>query len=126
VARCPYVALDTSSTEGMWDGRRGEISTVTVPPSYSEDGKAVYMGKGARCLRQRDREVGEMPTATTVVLPAVCTGVRHWSAEYSERRTSGAVRGGQKRAGNGTSLVAYSTLARHNVALFVAAQGGTG
>ncbi len=30
------------------------------------------MGKDGRCLRQRDREVGEMPTATTVMEPAVC------------------------------------------------------
>ncbi len=37
--------------------------------------------------------------------------VGHWSAGYSERRTSGAGRGGQKRAGDSTSLAAYSTSA---------------
>ena len=67
------------------------------------------MGKGGRCLRQRGGAVGEMPTAIPVVLPAACAAVRHWSAGYSERRTSGAGKGGQKRAGNGTSLAAYST-----------------
>ncbi len=41
-----YIALDTSSAEGMWEGLRGASPRVTAPPSYSEDGKAVYRGKG--------------------------------------------------------------------------------
>jgi len=35
--------------------------------------------------------------------------VGHWSAGYSERRTSGAGRGRRKRAGDSTSPAAYST-----------------
>ncbi len=54
-----------------------------------------------------------IPIATTAVVPAACAAVRHWSAGYTERRTSGAGRGGQKRTGNGTSLAAYSTHACH-------------
>ena len=56
-----------------------------------------------------------MPIATTVVLPTACAVVRHWSARYSERRTSGAGRGRRKRAGHSTSPAAYSTLATRRV-----------
>jgi len=89
--------------------RRAARRRATAPPSYSADGKAVYMGKGGRCLRHAGREVGEMPNAITVCAPTAQAAVRHWNAGYAERCTSGVGRGRRKRAGNGTSPAAYST-----------------
>lgn len=97
--RGTYVVLDTSSAEGIGNGLTGASPKVTEPSSYSADGKAVYRGKGGRCLRSSVSKVGETPKAKPGAGPAARAAIRHWSAGYAERCTSGAERGRRNRSG---------------------------
>ncbi len=86
----------------LWSRRRRSTRRTGKPSTWERTAGACgnETGRSARCLQPQ------------LSWSQPCAAVRHWSAGYSERRTSGAGRGGQKRAGNGTSLAAYSTHSR--------------
>ena len=112
--RGTYVALETSSTLGMWDR----------PPRREAqgDGAAVVLGgresrpqgEGRQVSGNPDGEVREMRSAETVL------GIIHDRGKSAvledtgepgapKWRMPGSGRGGWKSAGNGNSLAAYST-----------------
>jgi len=57
------------------------------------------MAKGGRCFDAKDGEGREMRATDTVLGIIRKRGMRHWRAEYSERRLLGSEEGRRKSAG---------------------------